>query len=293
MCNSDQREMTKPLSLLIQTVIFSAITYILKVFEGGIVFSAEGMAGALLPCNYFVILYIVLYLISPFVNILIKSLDESHFTYFMRLCIFLFAVCPSAVDILTQITHKEWMGLSTVGMYGSQYGYSVVNFILMYLIGAYVRFKEYEFSKVSKLKLLTLLGCILVVLIIWGNINPLTAQEYCNPVVIFESVTIFLLFKRMHFGEIKWLNKVAEGTFTVFLLHLVFLEKFDIKKAVTGNWMWMILHILGVVIFIYFICWCIFLAYKCIMDGKTVRLLKGKILRMTVGRYKNSSSDNW
>ena len=41
-----------------------------------------------------------------------------------------------AVDILGKISGNEILGLSSLGMYGSQRGYTIINFILCYIIGA-------------------------------------------------------------------------------------------------------------------------------------------------------------
>ena len=38
-------------------------------------------------------------------------------------------------------------GLSTIGMYGSQYGYTIINFVLVYFVGAYLRVNKITLSK--------------------------------------------------------------------------------------------------------------------------------------------------
>lgn len=49
----------------------------------------------------------------------------------------LFLVYPMLVDLLKEISGNSFNGLSTIGAFGSQQGYTIVNFVVMYLIGAY------------------------------------------------------------------------------------------------------------------------------------------------------------
>ena len=52
------------------------------------------------------------------------------------LILVLFTVWPTFFDLIQGVLGKELLGISTIGMYGSQYGYTIVNFVLMYIIGA-------------------------------------------------------------------------------------------------------------------------------------------------------------
>ena len=54
----------------------------------------------------------------------------------------LFSIYPTFVEVFEYLTHREWIGISTIGAYGSQDGYQIVNFILMYYVGMYIRKNE-------------------------------------------------------------------------------------------------------------------------------------------------------
>lgn len=72
---------------------------------------------------------------------------------------------------------------------------------------------------------------ILIVLIIafWAILNDFvgysierSAWEYCNPFVILEGIVIFLIFNNRQIDYMKSINKIAQGSFTVYLLHSFF-----------------------------------------------------------------------
>ena len=83
----------------------------------------------------------------------------------------LFSVYPTFVDVLGEFTHKEYIGLSSVGMYGSQWGYSIINFSLMYIIGAYLRMYP---DKNNIAKNIARIYFGVVVLTIWAFVNNKT-----------------------------------------------------------------------------------------------------------------------
>ena len=47
---------------------------------------------AFLPANYFVILYVTVYLISPYINIMIKNISKSNFNRFVVMLFVLFSI---------------------------------------------------------------------------------------------------------------------------------------------------------------------------------------------------------
>lgn len=115
---------------------------------------------------------------------------------------------------------------------------------------------------------------ILIVLIIafWAILNDFvgysierSAWEYCNPFVILEGIVIFLIFNNRQIDYMKSINKIAQGSFTVYLLHSFFLRRSGIEKFVNANIIIMLVHIACVCIGIYFCCWIIFWVYSSII----------------------------
>ena len=174
MCRSNKRSLWKPIELIVQVVLFSLSLYILSSLIKGNPITLKHLTGSLLPKNYFVILYSCVYVISPFINVLFNKLPQRIINQMMTCALLLFSVYPTMVDLLAAFTGKQEMiiGLSSIGMYGSQWGYTIVNFVLMYSIGAYIKKTDCWLNRFSTVRLLFLEGGCIFVLMIWAIMPP-------------------------------------------------------------------------------------------------------------------------
>lgn len=255
---SFKRDIKKPLLLLLQVSIFGVIVYMFKILIGITYFSWKGFGNAVIPANYFVILYCTLYMISPYINITVSKLTHTELKRMLLVLFSLFSVWPTLVDVLCELTKKEIVGLSSVSAYGSQWGYSLVNFILLYIIGAYLR--KYS-SSISKKWVYKSFCICIAILVFWARGNDCvgyfaerSAWEYCNPFVICEAVCIFLIFEKRKPKYSKCINFTASGVFSVFLLHSVLIVPEVITKIVNGNIIEIIIGYLLYCICIYSLC---------------------------------------
>lgn len=268
MCKSSTRNLIKPLSLIIEVIFFSIAQYVVSVLFGSTIFSWGDLFKSLIPNNYFVILYITVYFLHPYLNWLFVEKTEKQKKEMLFILIGLFSVWPTIVDLFSEITGTQWNGLSSIGLYGSQWGYSIVNFILLYIVGAYFRFKKDE-DKESIQKLLIYILFCTILLTGWSEINDFTgyfteksAWEYCNPIMILQASLIFRLFKKFNLKYNKIINRLAKACFTVFLLQNFLLGKMNISYYVTKEFIVMIVHMVITLIVIYFICWVSFEIYN-------------------------------
>ena len=76
MINSMKRSLWKPIELFVQVIIFSLGLYVLKIIVNADDFSVKSLVGRFIPSNYFVVLYCTVYIISPYINKLMLSLDK-------------------------------------------------------------------------------------------------------------------------------------------------------------------------------------------------------------------------
>lgn len=274
--NSNKRNLWKVIELLFQVILFRVGKYlILGIFKNDI--TINGILMSLVPANYFVILYITVFILSPFINVLIHNLNEKNRKDFLMIMILVLSIYPTLVDVLAEIVGHQLIGLSSIGMYGSQWGYSLVNFILCYIIGANISINKEKLFKINTYKLI--LGFIIniIIILIWSIINDYTgyyteksALEYCNPIIILNSIIIFILFNKLHISS-KIINELSKATFTVFLGHSVLLRKKIVEIIMSFNSMTMLLLIIIYAIFIYIIFYIInkiYLMLKKIMFSK-------------------------
>lgn len=273
LCTSYKRSWWKAIELFVQVILFSEAIYLFKVVIGAETFSVKSIVIHLIPSNYFVILYIAVFLISPFINKLLDNITKKQFNMMLILLLCIFSVEPTIVDIFGELKGSTVIGLSFTGMYGSQWGYSVVNFVLMYIVGAYLRKNIDSIKNISYSKLLIILATCVVIMTVWSRVNDRigyltekTAWEYCNPVVILSACIIFICFYKMNIEYSSVVNKLAAGAFSVFLLHNPILSLIDIKKYVNMNCTIMLTHIIISAVAIYLICWCIWWVYDKIIS---------------------------
>ena len=281
--NTEKRNIWKVIRLLFQIIIIYEFKYIISAFISKRTISIQGILLNLIPSNYFVILYIVVYILSPYVNILIKSLNKKELKRFLLILLIMFSIYPTAVDFLSEITKRQYNGLSSIGLYGSQYGYSCVNFIMCYIIGAYISKYKESFLKL-KFRTLMMIFTINVALITgWSFLNDFTGYfveknslEYCNPLIIINAAVIIIIFSKINIHTNIIINKVAKASFMVYLIHDVFMKRIKIEMFVNKNIFIMILHIIISTSVIYIICYILYYLYN-IIENFLFKKLEQKI----------------
>lgn len=209
------------LAILIQTCVFSFGFKFLSCFMCGVC-DVKGLLYALMPINYYVILYITLMILAPFVNTMVNSLSDKGKWQLLVISNLLLCIYPTFVDIIQECAEKNLSGLSSIGLEGSGGGYTIVNFLLVYVTGACIR-KLDIVNKVREGICYIVLLVVIVAITLWHMILPDTAWMYSNPLVIFEAVIVFVVFAKMEFHN-KVINAVAPASFTCYLINVPVLK---------------------------------------------------------------------
>jgi len=105
-------------------------------------------------------------------------------------------------------------------------GYSVWNFILLYLIGRWIYLYPNRLSKMQNSKLIVFLSLSVAVTFIlslwWLNkghiVSDKTIFAYSSPWVISSSVLLFLCFKNINLSY-NWVGSIAPSVLSVYLIH--------------------------------------------------------------------------
>ena len=256
-----KRRAVKVLELVIQVMVIGVGKYLATCLIGGTGISLQSLVGAVIPNNYFVTLYITLYLLSPYMNIALEKLTDRQYGVLVGMCVLLFSVWPTILDTVAAATGYMFNGLYTIGSGGSQSGYSLVNFAMMYLIGGYLRRIGTDgLRRIKGWVCLVLLVVCAALLFIWQMGYAAIARAYCNPLVVGEAVLMFILFSRLSIRS-KQVNALAECAFTCFLLHDLFLWYIGIEKVVIGSVFVMLAHMVVSVLLIFLASWCVWKVY--------------------------------
>lgn len=165
------------------------------------------------------------------------------------------------------MSNQEWLGLSSIGVDGSQGGYQIVNFILMYYFGVFIRKYIDQIKKISFRKILIAFMVDVVLICVWScwsnylGYDKNIALAYCNPLVVLEAALVFIIFLRIDIGCIKGINKLSVASFTVFLFHGNLINHIKIEWAVKQKVVVLFVHVLISAVVIYLICFVIYVVY--------------------------------
>ena len=113
--DSQNRKTIKVVELIIQVIVFREAFYVMSTLLNKEPLSLKEFLINLLPVNYFVILYGVLYIISPYINILLDHLSRDALKKFLVVVLLLFSVWPVTVDIIETIYDNQLNGVSSIG----------------------------------------------------------------------------------------------------------------------------------------------------------------------------------
>lgn len=255
-CTSQRRDPMKVIGLFLQVVVFNCAYYLYQAIPQNIV-TIRGVICSLLPANYFVVLYAVVYVISPYINLVLQKLNRKQLNKLLILSVLLFSVWPTLADMVESLTGSQIMGINPVSAYGDDWSYTFVNFALMYLVGAYIRLAD---IRVRKRYAAVAVAVYTAILAVTGKYDPGTgiAWSYCNPLVIGQAVAVFLLFRGIPLRS-RGINELSKGAFTCFLIHTYLLSHFRVWEAVQKSPFYLLGHILFTCLSIYLVSW---LAYK-------------------------------
>lgn len=267
LCKTQKRTWGKPIYLLLILSVIFISGYLLKCYATGEVINWLTVIHAVLPPkNYFVLLYITLYIITPYINIVLNRLADKGRTVFIVVLLLIFSLYPTLMDIYQSFLHKEIMGVSTVGAWGHQHGYTIVNFVLCYCMGAYIKMNNLT-SKFKNWKILIVCAVLILSIFAWfefwlhHNQAPYrllecNALNYSNPLVIALSAMLLLLFTGMHF-ESNFINTLAKAAFVCYLFHLEILEYLKINEYAQQGGLSLFIHLFVCIITIYLVSWVI------------------------------------
>lgn len=251
MSKTYKRNLIKPLKLIIQVQLINVGIYLLSSILSKN-FSINNCLYSLLPNNWFVILYIVLFIFSPYINVVLETLKLDQLKKLVLLSLLVFSVIPTLFDFVSDVFNLH-LQLSPIGMHGNQDGYTIVNFALMYVVGAYLA--KVDLNKIKRKYIIGLLLINIGIIFAFMYKFKDVALEYCNPFVISEAVLFFCLFAKLPIKENVFINEMAIEAFSVFLLHFYFYSFINIGDFVNRNPLVLLLHIVISSCVIYLLCW--------------------------------------
>ena len=261
---NNTRKILKPLKLIVQVVLISFAFYVInKIFINNDSFA--DFFNKWCAVFWFVSLYIALYLVSPYINIIFNKLNNKQTKVFILILFFVFSVEPTLIDLLDSFTDCHLSFFSFISNAGSIDGYSIVNMVLMYSLGAFIRRNTDLIRKYSaSLYFLIYLLCVCINSLL--SFVSTIANSYCSPTVILEAVMIFCFFVKQKPFSSSVINMTARNAFSVYLSHVFLFRFMMVQTYVNASAPVMILHVIITCLILYLIGWIIGQVYSIITD---------------------------
>ena len=215
----------KVLQLWLETLFYSIVIYVVIVVLGLKELDIKGIIKSLFPIitkeYWFINIYLVMYILSPFLNKLINKKNKKEYQKLLLIII----ICFSIISILPAAYTLD-----------SSRGYGIIWFTCLYLIAGYIRINNIpEKLKLNKNFYFLLIYFIFAIIVTRGMLlldyigNAFGKEnlrekflQYNNIFVLIESIALFMYFKQLNIKSrklIKVIEFIAPLTLAVYLIH--------------------------------------------------------------------------
>lgn len=248
-------KLSKAFKLLFEVSTISITVYLATVLLKRNTFTISGFITHVLPVNYYVTLYVVLFLFSPFINKLIDIVTtKQKLKAFIIIYLSILVFWPFIVRTAESYFNLNLAGLSTVGIEGDQGGYTVVNFLGMYLIGATIRRSGYRLKCFYCFVGLLMSWVIITLWKLFEDAYSITSVSlnYNNPLIIISALLSFLLFLNLKIKSNRVIDIMAKASFIVYLIQGYCLHFINVIPYANSATPLLLLRILLIILLIWF-----------------------------------------
>lgn len=225
LCKNEKRSIWKVIDLLLLTVIFTELKYVLICLINKESLVIGTILKKLVPSNYFIIRYSTLYLMSPLINKAFDTRDNKELNKLVFGSFLLISIIPTLIKMTDELCGIKFTGLSPISDYDSN-GYTIVNFVLLYIIGLYIRRQNKQFG-ISKLLCMLLLNIVIMCgyqAIYMHKYDSMWSSilSYDNPLVIAEACLFFKVFEELRIScnsHKKIIDELAKSSLVCYLFH--------------------------------------------------------------------------
>lgn len=200
-----------------------ATTIVITILFGlvGISVSGHSILESCMPLTsnlyWYFTAYVCLYLLTPFLNQFVASLDKRRAKYLLLILIVLFSFVPTFLN---------------ADLFYVRGGYSALWLIVLYIIGGVIYKYETEIKIKTSVLVIMYIGSVLVTLLSKLAIEFLEGRlpfrfyesnflmNYNSPTIILAGVSLLLLFSRLRVEKWKKLiSYIAPLTFGIYIIH--------------------------------------------------------------------------
>ncbi|MDS0526648.1 acyltransferase family protein [Clostridium sp. SHJSY1] len=163
---------------------------------------------------WFISYYLVLYILSPYINKMLNQLNTKEFNILIIILICIFVIWPTGAVFI-----------GTINPVSSRTGYDLFNFLLFYVCGAYI--KKNDIKIINKYYyLFSYIFCAVILSLINFFISDYKNKfsdiyNYNFIIIYIASISMFLFFKKIKISNnySEKINSIASMTLSVYLIH--------------------------------------------------------------------------
>ena len=202
----------KVIKLILQILFYSLGIYIILNILGLIPFSISSLVKATFPVLFkeywFATAYVVIFILSPFINKVINNITRRELLIFICTLLFIWSIIPT---------------FTTCDMYGNV----VCQFLLFYLLGAYIRKYPDNILSKNKYKVAIISSVLLILSTLSLNLVALKYPMFnygsfffsrYSILTILLGISLLSIFVDLEINN-KYINKIATCTFGIYLIH--------------------------------------------------------------------------
>ncbi|MBO7526684.1 MAG: acyltransferase [Clostridia bacterium] len=195
-------KLSKFFKLIFEVFTYSMLIYIVFLISGRITFGFDSLIKNFLPVIFyqywFITIYIIVYLISPYINKLISQLQLKE--YIILLAILLIIQCIISVISNNYFSYVGW-------------------FITIYMLGAFINLYGEKFLSNFKVNLIVFILCY-VIMFVFEAFLPWSIYSMNSIVCLVATISLFSLFSLSRAKcSNRIINLIASTTFGIYLIH--------------------------------------------------------------------------
>ncbi len=261
--------------------ILQVLTYSVLIFGCFVVFGSESLGvksaiRSLFPLIHstwwFASAYFVLYLLSPYLNRLLNSLDKKNYLRLLALLTLIWSIVPTIFEVSMQSNYLLW-------------------FIYLYALAGFIRLHASLYQNAGKYFAVAVITVLVTNVIVVALDFLGTRFSFFDGVatylyhmqripVLLCSVALFIAFLGIDIGYKPIINIISSATFGVYLIHdnkyiRPFLWQTLFKNASFRDSRLLILYSVFVVFLVFALCTCIELARKYLLEKLYLKKLDG------------------
>lgn len=193
----------KVVKLFITLLFYSLVCFGIAVLFGFKGFSFKELILAIIPFlggrRWFISTYIILFLLIPYINKTLNNLSKKDYQVYLIIYILIFSLWPT---FLTSPPVTDG-------------GYGIINFILLYSIGGYVKLHMEKIpNKLVSFSMYTVFAILTTIMSFYVG----RAWNYNNIFNVLGSLMLFFLFYNIKIQS-KFVNDLSKLSFGIFILH--------------------------------------------------------------------------